>query len=345
MNLSDRLEQITATIDELRAFAADRPKSRQLIDSLFRTVHSFKAAASTEGRDLLSRTAHEFENLLHSLRTGKLTLDDEVLQALDSAAAALRDGSFLQALPRIATETSKSDDLLPPEFANLKDDERHRAAEAMREGSNLYVLKAVFGVSDFDERFRQLKELLEKNAELISTAASMEDDKIIFQVFYASQSERIPAQTVLQQAILAGQSVAAKLNKQVEFVIHGQEAVLLDRQLSDVLTDALVHLVRNAVDHGVESKGRVSIELRTSPEKLRIFVTDNGRGIDPVNLPLLFQPGFSTANEVSEISGRGVGLDAVKSEIEAVGGAVNVMSKFGKGTSFVISLPNPSSDA
>ncbi|HKV33882.1 MAG TPA: ATP-binding protein [Pyrinomonadaceae bacterium] len=344
MNLSDRIEQISATIGELRAFAADGPKSRQLIDSLFRTVHSFKAAASIEGRDDLSRTAHEFENLLHSLRTGKLKLDDEVLQAIDRAAAALRDGSSLQGLSQNVNHTSKSD-LLPPEFANLKDDERHRATEAMREGSNLYVLKAEFDVNDFDERFRRLKEQLQKNAEPISTSASMEDDKIIFQVVYASPSEKIPAQTVLQQAIRTGQSVAAKLNKQVEFVIHGEEIVLLDRQLSDVLTDALVHLIRNAVDHGIESQGRVSIELRTSPDKLRIFVTDNGRGIDPVNLPLLFQPGFSTATEVSEISGRGVGLDAVKSEIEAVGGAVNVMSKFGKGTSFVISLPNPSSDA
>ena len=344
MNLSDRIEQISATIGELRAFAADGPKSRQLIDSLFRTVHSFKAAASIEGRDDLSRTAHEFENLLHSLRTGKLKLDEEVLQAIDRAAAALRDGSSLQGLSQNVNHTSKSD-LLPPEFANLKDDERHRATEAMREGSNLYVLKAEFDVNDFDERFRRLKEQLQKNAEPISTSASMEDDKIIFQVVYASPSEKIPAQTVLQQAIRTGQSVAAKLNKQVEFVIHGEEIVLLDRQLSDVLTDALVHLIRNAVDHGIESQGRVSIELRTSPDKLRIFVTDNGRGIDPVNLPLLFQPGFSTATEVSEISGRGVGLDAVKSEIEAVGGAVNVMSKFGKGTSFVISLPNPSSDA
>lgn len=343
MNLSDRIEQISATIGELRAFAADGPKSRQLIDSLFRTVHSFKAAASIEGRDDLSRTAHEFENLLHSLRTGKLKLDDEVLQAIDRAAAALRDGSSLQGLPQNVHQTHH--DLLPLEFANLKDDERHRATEAMREGSNLYVLKAEFDVNDFDERFRRLKEQLQKNAEPISTSASMEDDKIIFQIVYASRSEKIPAQTVLRQAIRTGQSVAAKLNKQVEFVIHGEEIVLLDRQLSDMLTDALVHLIRNAVDHGIESQGRVSIELRTSPDKLRIFVTDNGRGIDPVNLPLLFQPGFSTATEVSEISGRGVGLDAVKSEIEAVGGAVNVMSKFGKGTSFVISLPNPSSDA
>jgi two-component system chemotaxis sensor kinase CheA len=342
VNLRDRLEQISTTIGELRGAAADGPKLRQLVDSLFRSVHSFKAAALAEGHGDLGRTAHEFENLLHSLRTGKLTPGEEVLQAIDTAAVALRDGSALGDLPQLANKIPH--DLLPPEFANLKDDERHRAAEAMREGANLYVMKAVFEVSGFDERFRQLKAQLEQNAELISTSASMEDKEVVFQIFYASRSEKIPAQTVIRQAVRAGNLAAANLAKQVNFVITGEE-FLLDRQWADVLTDALIHLVRNAVGHGVEFQGRVTIELRTSPGWLRIFVTDDGRGIDPVNLPLVFQPGFSTATEVSEISGRGVGLDAVKSAIEALGGNVNVMSRLGKGTSFVISLPTPSSDA
>lgn len=333
MNLSARLEQISATIDELRASQADGPKSRQLIDSLFRTVHSFKAAASTDGRDDLSRTAHEFENLLHSLRTGKLTLDGDVLLALDAAAVALRDGSSLEVLPRLSHKTHH--DPLPLEFANLKDDERHRAAEAMREGSNLYVLKAVFDVSDFDERFRQLKEQLEKNAELISTSASMEDDKIIFQVFYASQSEKIPVQTVLQQAVHAGKTVAAKLHKQIEFVTRSEE-LLLDDRWAGVLTDALVHLVRNAVDHGIESHGAITIDAQPG----QFTVRDDGRGIAPQNLPLIFQPGFSTSKDATEFSGRGVGLDAVKTAIEKLGGSVSVTSEPTKGASFKITIPN-----
>lgn len=348
MNLTDRLEQISATIDALRASAADGPKSRQLIDSLFRNVHSFKAAASTEGRDDLSRTAHEFENLLHSLRTGKLTLDEEVLRALDTAAVALRDGSPLEDLPKLANETSKSDSLLPAEFANLKDDERHRAAEARREGSNLYVLQAVFEVSDFDERFRQLKEQLQSHAELISTSASMEDDKIIFQVFYASQSEKIPVRTVLQQAVRAGNSAAAKLEKQINFVVNGDE-FLLEREWADALTDALIHLVRNAVDHGFESHGTITIDAKPG----QFTVTDDGRGIAPDNLPLIFQPGFSTTKDATEFSGRGVGLDAVKTAIEELGGSVSVASEPQKGSSFKITfpdpieitIPNPSSDA
>lgn len=342
MDLQDRVEHITATIGDLRNAATDGPKSRQLIDALFRAVHSFKAAALAADRNDLSRIAHELEDLLHSLRTGKRTLDDEVLRVIDETAAALRDGAqtvSLNPLPELKTEPPATD-ALRPEFANLRDEERHRAIAALREGSNLYAMKVAFEASDFDERFRKLKERLEKNAEPISISASMEDDKIIFKVVYASRSEKIPFQTVFREALRAGNSAAAKLGKQVNFIVSGEE-FLLDRPWADVLTDALIHLVRNAVDHGIEAKGTVTITASES----EITVTDDGRGIAPANIPLIFQPGFTTAKDVTEFSGRGVGLDAVKTAIEELGGSVSVTSESGKGSSFQIRIPNPSSGA
>ena len=339
MELQTRVEQISANVDELRASTADGRKSRGLVDALFRAVHSFKAAALAAGRNDLSCTAHEFENLLHSLRTGKLILNEEVLRAIDDTVAALRDGSAasLNQLHELAGETPDGQDVLPPDFANLKDDERHRAAAALREGANLFVMKVVFEANDFDERFRQLKARLEEDAELISTSASMVDDKIIFEVFYASRSEKIPLQTVLQQAVRAGNSVASTLGKDVSFVVRGEE-LLLDRSWADVLTDALLHLVRNAVDHGIESNGTVTLEA--TPEG--ITVTDDGRGIAPENFALIFQPGFSTAQDVTDFSGRGVGLDAVKAAVEELGGSVSVASEPAGGSSFKITIPNPS---
>ena len=347
MELETRVEQISATVGELRASAADGRKSRQLVDSLFRTVHSFKAAALSANRNDLSRTAHEFENLLHSLRTGKLTLDDEVLRAMDETVAALRDGaepSSIARLHELATQTPHSADALPPEFAALKDDERHRAAAAMRDGASLYVMEPAFEVSDFDERFRQLKDRLEENAELISTSATIRNDQIVFKVFYASRSEKIPLQTVFRQAVHAGNSAAAKLAKQVRFIITGEE-LLLARRWADVLADALVHLVRNAVDHGIESHGTVILAASTTSNEALITVTDDGRGITPANIDRLFLPGFSTAGEVTDFSGRGVGLDVVKTTVEELGGSVSVTSEPGKGSSFKIRMPNPSSDA
>ena len=349
MKLQDRVAQISATIQELRQASGDGRSSRQIIDSLFRIVHSFKAAASAEGLTDLSRTAHEFEDVLHALRTGKLTLNDEVLQVFDKTEVALRDGvptSALKQLNQVTRYTPTHDNDLPAEFASLKETERTRAAAALREGANLYIMNVEFDVSDFEERFRQLKEQLEQTAELISTSPRMENDKILFQVVYASYSEKIPVQTVLRQAIFAGNQVGRELDKNVTFVVRSDE-FLLEKTWADVLTDALLHLVRNAIDHGIESEGTVTIEATAK----QITVTDDGRGIRPDNLPRLFQPGFSTAQKVTEYSGRGVGLDAVRAAVEQLGGSVSVTSKPGKGSSFKIQIPdqitnpNPSSGA
>jgi two-component system chemotaxis sensor kinase CheA len=103
----------------------------------------------------------------------------------------------------------------------------------------------------------------------------------------------------------------------------------------------LLHLVRNAVHHGIESRGAIIIAATNDQDQLTIKVTDDGRGIDPQTLAsgVLFQPGYSTASEVSEISGRGVGLDVVKTTVEARGGSVQIQSELGKGSTFQITLP------
>ena len=359
MELADRLEQISATIQELRDVAdqgtsGDGRRSRQLVDSLFRTVHSFKAAATAAGITHLSRTAHDFENVLHSLRTGELTLDAELLRAFDDAVTALRDSAPAPALSSFKERTDKhsadTHERLPAEFAALKAEEQQRAIAAIREGANLFVMNVEFEVSDFDERFRRLKEQLEKSTELISTSATMNGDEILFQVLYAAPTEKIPIRTVLRQAVRAGNQAATQLGKQVDFVISSEE-LLLEKRWSVALSDALLHLVRNAVDHGIDSRGKVVLQVTASDTEMEIAVTDDGRGITPDSLPLVFQPGFSTAAEVTGFSGRGVGLDAVKTSIEQFGGRVSVTSEPNKGTSFKITMPgkittpNPSSDA
>jgi len=343
VDLKDRVKQISATIVELREATGDGPRTRQLLDSLFRAVHSFKAAASAADFTEQSRTAHAFENVLHNLRSGKITLDDDALRVCEETAASLLGESIRSPFKSLKVGASDDNSDLPPEFSALKDDERHRARAAMREGANLYLLEAAFNVTDFDERFRQLKEQLDHAAEVISASPEMDDDTVNFRIFYAAKSKKIRVQEIFDKTLLAGKATARTLHKHVEFRIMADE-LLLDCSLCDALEDALLHLVRNAVDHGIEKDGRVTLQLLRNP-KVRILVTDNGRGIDPADLPLLFQPGFTTAAAVSEISGRGVGLDAVKTEIEAIGGTVNVISAPGKFTSFVITLPNPSSDA
>jgi two-component system, chemotaxis family, sensor kinase CheA len=145
---------------------------------------------------------------------------------------------------------------------------------------------------------------------------------------------------VLGRAVRAGQAAAAALGKDIEFEVSGAD-LSLDESVWQVLADPLLHVVRNAVDHGIEHRGKITISAEKLSGELKIRVKDDGRGIDPelIATGRLFESGFSTASKVSELSGRGVGLDVVKTTIEASGGSVKIQSELGKGSTFLITLP------
>ncbi|MFC4598961.1 chemotaxis protein CheW [Cohnella hongkongensis] len=183
----------------------------------------------------------------------------------------------------------------------------------------------------------------------------------------------VPVESVFNRFPRMVRDLAKSLDKKVELVIVGAETEL-DRTVIDEIGDPLVHLIRNSVDHGVESiadrvaqgkqeSGTVVLRAFHSGNHVFIEIEDDGKGInrpkvletaikrgvvtpeeaktlsdDEVNM-LLFAPGFSTADKVSDISGRGVGLDVVKSKITSLGGNVTVTSTLGQGTKFSIQLP------
>jgi len=167
--------------------------------------------------------------------------------------------------------------------------------------------------------------------------------------------------------------ISAKLGKQVEFIVEGEDTEL-DRALIDEVADPIIHLLRNSVGHGIEpvekriaagkpEAGRVRLAAGYAEDRVIIIVEDDGRGIDPrrvresairkgiiteesaallseeETIDLLFRPGFSTAVEADDVSGRGVGLDIVRSNIEKLGGTVRVRTRPGEGTTFSVSVP------
>jgi chemotaxis protein histidine kinase CheA len=306
----DRLTQISATIDQLRATTGKN--RRELLDTLFRSVHSLKAAAHANGLDDLAARAHEYEDLLHAIRTGRASLDE--LPVFNR--------------PR----NTQIESVIPADIRDsLKDEERHRLAECLAESAHIYLVETNFDVSDFDQQFQQLKEELNGIGEVIATAPRVEDGKINFRILYATNSD---VYRIVDQAVRAGRAVAEASGKEVDFSIRVDAS--LDKSVCDALADPLLHLVRNAVDHGIEHKGRVAIEATQT----RITVSDDGRGIDPSIREKIFEPGFSTASQLSTFSGRGVGLDVVKTAVEGLGGTINVSSEPGKGSTFQIVLPN-----
>ena len=167
--------------------------------------------------------------------------------------------------------------------------------------------------------------------------------------------------------------LARQLGKDVELVLIGEETEM-DKTMIEDLNDPLVHLVRNAVDHGVETiekriaagkpeKSLVELSARQEGDHILITIADDGRGMRPETirnkaiekglitneiantldekqcLELIFLPGFSTKDEISSVSGRGVGMDVVKTNIQKLNGVVDIQSEPGKGTVLTISLP------
>lgn len=344
--LEDQFKQITAALDDLRAHPTNGPDTRKALDSLFRQTHSLKAAATVDGLNELSCAAHELENILHSLRTGNTTLNDQALQQLTEKSSAI----------------SESLPLVPAEIWNsLKTEEKHTLAQAVKEGAEIFLVQTSFDVADFDQRFQSLKKILSSTGELISIAPKAENNRINFRIVYARaatlsdvlsdvseisdvtveelrQREKNSFAVVVQRALRAGHTAAAALGKTIDFEVRGED-LQLKESICNGIADPLTHLVRNAVGHGIEREGRVTIEAVQTLSEVKITITDDGRGIDPETLGKIFQPGFSTASEVSELSGRGVGLDVVKTTIEEAGGSVKVVSTVGNGTAFELTLP------
>jgi signal transduction histidine kinase len=272
--------------------------------------------------------------VLHALRTGESTLDNRVLQQLTETSAALSE-----TLP------------LPDELANsLKAEEKHALRQSLNEGAKLFLVQTNFDVVDFDQQFQNLKARLSRDGEVISVAPKAESNKINFRILYATRVENlhdlapnvsvepiVPGEPNLWDRIArAGESTAAALGKEINFDLRGTEL-----SLDNAIADCLIHLVRNAVHHGIESRGTITIAATKEQGQLKIKVTDDGRGIDPQTIAsgLLFQPGYSTASELSEFSGRGVGLDIVKTTLEAFGGSVQIQSEPGRGSTFTITIP------
>jgi two-component system chemotaxis sensor kinase CheA len=181
----------------------------------------------------------------------------------------------------------------------------------------------------------------------------------------------LPLKTTFQKMNRIVRDTSNALDKKVQLSLIGEETEV-DKTVLEHLSDPLVHMVRNAVDHGLETNaeriaagksefGQVEIMAFHEGSNLVIQVTDDGKGIDPEIirekairknviresetlspqeiLQLVFHPGFSTKEEVTEVSGRGVGMDVVKNNIEQLGGEVKLMSKIGSGSSFKVILP------
>lgn len=395
----EHLNSINELIVALEKDAGDR----ETIDSLFRIAHSIKGMAASMEYGDIAELAHKLEDLMDRVRKGALAFDggaaDLLLEGADLLEAMIADveqdapasrdiRNLVQRLINYPPQNTEIPSIKPhkpeqpppaqpvPLNASGKDEGRQAGndssqtvrvktdvldqlinltGELITNKYRIMTISSQVGSGSLDEACVELSKLLR----------GLHDEVMKVRLIpFAAITDRFPRLI---------RDLAKKSGKEIVFEVEGRE-IELDRGILEELSDPMIHILRNAVDHGLEtteerlaagksSRGRIRLAARREKEQVVISVEDDGRGMDPAKLiasaiekgiikqeegwllshrealMLTCVPGFSTAKEVTEISGRGVGMDAVKSAIKALGGNILIDSTPGQGSRITLKLP------
>jgi chemotaxis protein histidine kinase CheA len=299
-----RLEHVSALLDDTDEAPRAPDKGADLVNDMFRSVHSIKGLSGMLGLARINNLTHEIESVLDALRRDELAVNGQSVDQLFRACDRL---------------TMMLDHLRANRGDQVPSGER-------RAGHN-----------------------------------------------EQSATDQLPIATLFNRFGWLVGEIARETGKRIVLAIRG-ESIPLDKRLIDELAEPLVHLVRNAADHGIETpderqaagksrQGTVTLRALRTADGIVIQVRDDGRGVDPSRIriaavamglvtaaaakrlsnqavyQLIWKPGFTTAAAVTALSGRGVGLDVVRSKIEQLGGKVELDSTPGVAATFTITLP------
>lgn len=368
-----------------------------VIEQIFRLAHNFKGSAGAVGFDALKEFAHKLESLLLKVKQGELAVsasiidlllrcNDFLIRTVDTLRA---DPAAPHGDPALVAEIEarmRGDGIVAPapaapgpDSAPAFEAKAKPAADAKKPAAeenirvslekidqllnNVGELSILQTVMD-QQRRHAPSPLMQKTIGQMS--------KIIKEVQTISMSLRmLPLKQTFQKMQRIVRDTSSQLGKEVEFACAGEETEL-DKTVIEQLGDPLVHMIRNAVDHGLESgddreaagkprAGHVTLSASHRGGRIVIEIRDDGRGLDATKLvakakekgilppgaalspedayKLIFAPGFSTKETVTDVSGRGVGMDVVNTNIAQLQGVVEIETELGKGTCFRISLP------
>lgn len=383
--LAETRDMLQALSGAIVAWEAE-PGDRERLDEIFRFVHTVKGNCGFFDLPRLQQLSHSAEDALAEVRAGRRVPDSRLVSAV--LAVIDRIGELVQALETGEALASEDDEQLiadlaaaPAEPAAVPEPEAapQAASDAGRKSMRSIRLsvdlldRMMSGVSDAvlarNELGRRLRDTdrdvaIEAAFERVSACIAEIRDAITRTRMQRIDSLFAPLPRMVRD-------LCAELGKQVRLEMDGGD-VELDREMIEMIRDPLSHIVRNAIDHGIEAPqkrgdkgpiGLLRVAARQAGNQIRIEVTDDGRGIDAETLvhkalaagivtperaermslqqkmALIFSPGLSTASEVTAISGRGVGMDVVRANIERIGGLIDVDSRPGEGVRLVIRVP------
>jgi two-component system, chemotaxis family, sensor kinase CheA len=384
--IAETRDMLQALGGEIVAWEA-APHDRARLDEIFRFVHTVKGNCGFFDLPRLASLSHAAEDALADVRAGRRTPDPALVSGV--LAVIDRIGELVQALETGEALASDDDEhlirALAPGYGPAPADpngaepvqlaaEQRKAQRSIRLSVDL-LDRMMSGVSDAvlarNELARRLREAptdlgVEAAFERVSACIAEIRDAIT-----RTRMQRIDSLFAALPRMV--RDISGELGKQVRLEVDGGD-VELDREMIEMIRDPLTHMVRNAIDHGIETPaeraaagkapaGTLSVCARQSGNQILIEVSDDGRGIDgdklvkkalaagvisPDRAPLLtaaqktalmFEAGLTTASKVTAISGRGVGMDVVRANIERIGGLIEVESKVGRGVRFTIRVP------
>jgi two-component system chemotaxis sensor kinase CheA len=375
-----------------------RQNDVELLNAIFRYVHTIKGTSSFIGFEQMSELTHKFEDVLNKLRKFELKLNPEIMDVILEAQDLMKvllsklEANDLSPID-ISGVVSKLERISRGEFLIEEDVEKASVDNASQRLQSKVIDKTVrIDVERLDELMNLVGELVLGRNRLTQIVSGIverfEGESLarelmdtIAQVDYLTselqavvmRARMMPIAKVFSKFPRIVRDLSRDLNKEVELLIYGEETEV-DKSVIESIHDPLVHLIRNAIDHGIETpqerkavgkpeKGKVILRAEHEGNFIVITVEDDGRGIDPERvrrkavekkiiteqeassisdrdaLNLIFLPGFSTASKVTNVSGRGVGLDVVKANITKLNGMIDVQSTLGQGTKFILKLP------
>ncbi|MGD1046621.1 MAG: chemotaxis protein CheA [Bacteroidota bacterium] len=382
------------------------PVNADLLNNIFRGVHTLKGTSSFLGFNQMTELTHISEDLLNKLRKGELIADGKIIDVLIEAHNAA--SALLQRIESRDLQPIELNGILEklqgamkqqPVIAQVEDFAQVKKEQALYAPKTFDVMQQRAADTTIRVDIERLDDLMNLVGELVlarnrlsqATQSLLEKyERIEMSKSIADVSSQIDfVTTELQMAVMKTRMVPIEkvfnglpllardlmrtTGKEVDLQIYGKETEL-DKSIIEELNDPLVHMVRNAIDHGIElpeerikhgkpPQGIVVVNAERDGNYILITMEDDGRGIDCEQikqkaiekglvselqtremstsdiLNLIFIPGFSTKQEATNVSGRGVGMDVVKTNIAKLKGIVEIASEVGKGTIITLKVP------
>ncbi len=377
-----------------------KPKDKKTFEAIFRIVHTLKGNSMALGFEGIGELGHALEELLGNMKTATEGVDkdlfdllyranDKLSELIDAiktgervnykglvAKLEIYNENYLSNTPDNDSDTTEINPIIQEE--ELSEPEDMPEDETKISFSDQIQIP----VKKLDQLLNLVGELIIEKDTLITNQEKSHNSKSVFKrlnrissdIQYAVMDARlVQIDELFKKFHRIARDVADAEKKEVNLSLDGTQ-IEIDRNILKSISNSLIHLVRNAISHGIESPekrlaagksrvGNVLLAARNDKDAVLITVSDDGKGLDPYEIlnkaiekeiiskdygqslsesemiQLIFESGFSNAQVVTDISGRGVGMDAVKKSVEAIGGQVIIESEIGKGSNFTLRLP------